>query len=294
MPSQLHEALLRLFRNRPALAPELLVEALGVALPRHTDVRIESADLSEFPPTEYRADLVVLLCDGRPVLGIVVEVQLRRDRRKRFVWPVYVAGLRARIECPVCLLVITRNESVARWALQPIELGGDNRFVPLVVGPSGVPVIDDEARARADPELAVLSAMAHGADRDPEAALRVALAAMGASVGLDPERSRLYFDLVAASLSEAARKALQAMDPAKYEFQSEFAKRYIALGKAEGRAEGEAKGEAKMLLRLLTRRFGPLPTAVRSRLDAASPEQLDHWAERFVDATKLDDVFSED
>lgn len=33
MPSQLHEALLLLFRNRPALAPELLREALDVPLP---------------------------------------------------------------------------------------------------------------------------------------------------------------------------------------------------------------------------------------------------------------------
>lgn len=69
MPSRLHEALLLLFRNRPELAPELLNQALGIKLPDHTEVRIESTDLSEFPPTEYRADLVVLLCDGKPVLG---------------------------------------------------------------------------------------------------------------------------------------------------------------------------------------------------------------------------------
>ncbi len=294
MPSQLHDALLLLFRNRPALAPELLREALGVELPGHTEVRVESADLSEFPPTEYRADLVVLLCDDTPAFGIVVEVQLRRDRRKPFVWPAYAASLRARIECPVCLLVVTQSDSVARWASQPIELGGGNCFVPLVIGPSGVPVIEDESRARADPELAVLSAMAHGRSRNPSAALRVAIAAMGASAGLDPERSRLYFDLVAASLSDAARKALQAMDPAKYEFRSEFAKRYIALGKAEGEAMGETRGKAEILQRLLTRRFGPLPAAVRDRLDTASPEQLDQWAERFVDAANLDAVFGED
>ena len=33
MPSYLHEALLMLFRNRPALAPELLRDALHVELP---------------------------------------------------------------------------------------------------------------------------------------------------------------------------------------------------------------------------------------------------------------------
>ena len=46
MPSQLHEALLLLFRNRPALAPELLRDALRVTLPHYTEVRLDSADLN--------------------------------------------------------------------------------------------------------------------------------------------------------------------------------------------------------------------------------------------------------
>lgn len=60
MPSQLHEALLLLFRNRPALAPELLRDALHVELPAYTETRIESAELTDVQPAEYRADLVVL------------------------------------------------------------------------------------------------------------------------------------------------------------------------------------------------------------------------------------------
>jgi hypothetical protein len=86
MPSQLHEVLLQLFRNRPALAPELLRDALHQELPSYTEVRIDSADLSEIQPAEYRADLVVLLLDGVPVLGIVVEVQLSPDERKQYVF----------------------------------------------------------------------------------------------------------------------------------------------------------------------------------------------------------------
>ena len=37
----LHEVLLLLFKNRPALAPELLRDALGVELPAHTEVRVD-------------------------------------------------------------------------------------------------------------------------------------------------------------------------------------------------------------------------------------------------------------
>ena len=96
MPSELHEALLLLFRNRPTLAPELMRDALHVDVPAFTEARIDSADLTEVKPVEYRADLVVLLLDGVPVYGIVVEAQLQRDARKKFVWPVYATNLRAR------------------------------------------------------------------------------------------------------------------------------------------------------------------------------------------------------
>jgi hypothetical protein len=148
----------------------------------------------------------VLLYDGKPVLGIIVEVQLARDERKRFAWPVYAAVLRARMRCPVGVLVVTAQESMARWAATPIDLGCGNSFTPLSIGPSGVPAVTDPVRAVADPELAVLSAMAHGQGTDSDKAVQIAAAAMTASLGLDPDRSMLYFDLVYSSLSEAARQ----------------------------------------------------------------------------------------
>ena len=191
MPSRMHEALLLLFRNRPELAPVLLREALHMELPQYAEVRIEAADLTDVQPAEYRADLVVLLYDGKPVLGIVLEVQLSTDEHKRFAWPVYAVGLRARMRCPVCVLVVTAQESVARWAASPIELGAGNWFTPLVIGPSGVPEVIDVARATAEPELAVLSAMAHGQGADTDKALQIAVAAMTVSLGLDPDRSVL-------------------------------------------------------------------------------------------------------
>ncbi len=147
MPSQLHEMLLLLFRNRPALAPELVREALHVELPSYSEVRLESADLTDIVPAEYRADLVVLLVDGKPVLGIIVEVQLQPDPRKRFSWPVYVAELRARLGCPCCLLVVTASAKTARWAAEPISTGPGGQLLAFVVSPEGVPVITDLDRA---------------------------------------------------------------------------------------------------------------------------------------------------
>ena len=98
-------------------------------------MRIDSADLNEVQPAEYRADMVALLLRDEPVMGIVVEVQLSTDDRKSFAWPAYVANLRARLRCPVYLLVIAGDETVARWAARPIDLGGGCLFVPWVLRP---------------------------------------------------------------------------------------------------------------------------------------------------------------
>jgi hypothetical protein len=85
-------------------------------------------------------------------------------------------------------------------------------------------------------------------------------------------------------LSEAARRALQAMDPAKYEYQGDFARRYVA--------EGEAKGRAALLIRLLALRFGPLAQQVETRLAEASIEELDQIAERLLTARTLDEAIA--
>jgi hypothetical protein len=291
MPSFHHEALLQLFRNRAGLAPSLLRDALHKQLPPFTNARIESADLSNIQPAEYRADLVVLLLDDEPVFGIVIEVQLARDEAKQYAWPAYVANLRARIRCPVCLLVITADEGVARWAATPIQLGGDAQMTPYVLSPDDVPLITDAAAAKADPEMAVLSVMAHGRRVALATSVQMAEGALAASEGLDAERVPLYVDLVFNYIPEDARWALQAMKPANYEFQSEFARRYFSLGKAEGKAEGEAKGKAELLLRQATLKFGPLAPEVRARIHAATSAELDEMAERLLGASTFDAIF---
>jgi hypothetical protein len=80
------------------------------------------------------------------------------------------------------------------------------------------------------------------------------------------------------------------MDPAKYEFQSEFARRYIALGKEEGKAEGTAEGRIDLVKRLLALRFGALPPEAAARLAAASIDELDAIGERLLTAPTLEDA----
>jgi hypothetical protein len=295
----LHEVLVQLFRNRPELAPELLEQVLHLELPAFSEVRIGSEDVTELQPASYRADLVVLLYEGEPVLAIIVEVQLHKDERKLDTWLWYAAGTRARLRCDAVVLVVTPYEEVARWAAEPVSWSaGGASFTPLVIGPRGVPVITDLEVAKADPELAVLSAMAHGQDADVDLAARIAAAASAAAVHLDPDRALLYYDLVLASLSEAARESLMSIQPDGYEFQSDFAKQWskrVAQGRQEGRQEGEARGEARgrasTVLKLLQLKFGDLPADVVTCIETGSLEDLDRWAERILFIERLEDLF---
>jgi hypothetical protein len=75
------------------------------------------------------------------------------------------------------------------------------------------------------------------------------------------------------------------MDPAKYEYQSDFAKRYVAQGRAEGRAA--------LIVKLLTARFGQLDEQARARIEQASIEELDAIGERLLAARTLKDALTE-
>jgi hypothetical protein len=287
MPSYLHELLLLLFRNRSQAAADLL-RALDVQIPEYDEIRAESADLNHVKPAEYRADLVLFLMQGtQKQLGIIIEVQLQGKDEKRYAWPAYVTNLRARHRCPVCLLVIAVDDATARWAAEPIEVGPGNWFTPLVVGPSNTLAVTDLSLAEQNVELAVLSAIEYGKNDDPDLAARVASAAIVASAGIDAERSRLYLDLILLSLSENARRALQSMNSLGFEYQSDFARKYVAQGRAEGKAEGRAEGRAEIVLKLLERRFGPLASDIRGRLHNATATQLDTVAEQLLTAPTL-------
>ena len=278
-----HELRVDLFKNRPSLAAELLSEALDIAVPSYTEARIVSIDLTEIRPAEYRADAVVLLLDGdTPVRVLIVEVQLASDARKRFTWPHYSMGARAKHGCPVVLLVVAPDPDVAAWCAEPIETGIPGFVLrPPVLGREAIPVVTDPAEAIRRPELGVLSAMAHG---DGAQGAAIAAAVLPAVRDLDEELARFYGDLVLSCLNEAARRALEAMMKG-YEYQSDFAKKYVALGRSEG--------ERALLLRLMRARFGDLPPPAIARVEAAEVSLLERWGDRVLNAKTLEEVLDE-
>lgn len=281
VPSSLHEGLVRLFQDHPGLAAVLLRDVLALDLPVHRGVRNDSSSFSELQPPEYRADVFTIL-DGedKPAMAIIVEVQLAIKEKKRRTWLGYTATSIAQLGCDACVLVVTPDESVARWAKQPLEFGLGSMFRPLVIGPEEMPAITEAKRAKADPYLAVLSAVAHGHDKDSKTASEVASVAWDAARQLADDV--LYFDLIKSSLSEAARKAFE-MLPQTYRFQDE------ALRKSFD------KGTAKAVLRVLDRRNIALSSEQRERIDSCTDaNQLERWLDRAVVAHSAAEVFTEE
>jgi hypothetical protein len=227
--------------------------------------------------------------DGKPVLAIVLEVQLSEAARKRFTWPAYGAVLRSRFECDVVVLVVTPDASVARWASEPIRTGPGSVFTPLVVGPEAVPVVTDSGQAAAEPELAILSVMAHG-QGEVERAVKIALAASEATQGLEEEQGLLYYGLIRAALSEAARKAFQMLPQGRRFFDEEQQKTFD-----RGRAEGEARGRAAAVLAVLAvleARHIAVTTGQRDRIERCGDlSVLDLWLRKAATVADARELF---
>ena len=110
-------------------------------------------------------------------------------------------------------------------------------------------------------------------------------AAIVASADIDAERSRLYLDLLLITLLDSAPEAIEAtMNSLGFEYQSDFARRYVDQGRAEGRAE--------IVLKLLALRFGSLTEAVQRHVRDAQAAQIDATAERMLTAQTLDEALS--
>ena len=69
--------------------------------------------------------------------------------------------------------------------------------------------------------------------------------------------------------------------------------RGLEKGLEKGRLEGKAEEAVAILERLLVKRFGPLGEGTEKRLKLATPEQLDRWTDRILDASTIDAMFEE-
>jgi hypothetical protein len=157
---------------------------------------------------------------------------------------------------------------------------------PWVCGPDGVPVIADPEQARRQPQLAVISAMAHGDGPDSKAVLDALMAALDIS---DLEHADLYASAVLKALTGAARRSLVAnMAKCDRVFHLDF----LQESYEKGEASGQAKGEARAIFAVLRARGLDVPDHVSERITTCTdPDLLETWVARAVTASTVDDLF---
>lgn len=59
-------------------------------------------------------------------------------------------------------------------------------------------------------------------------------------------------------------------------------------GREQGIEQGMERGMAKLLRRQVEERFGPLPDWASTRIQSASPAEIEQWASRVISAPTLD------
>lgn len=304
MPGIPHEAPVELLRRNPQLA-SALVAAAGLAVPADSVAVVASTDMTSALPSELRADAVIVLEGPAGKMVVVVEVQTAADIDKKWVWPSYLVQARLQHRCPAVLLVICRDRATGRWARQRISCGHPGfDLVPLVIDADTTPPPDSPEASAAAAELAVLGAFTGAINLEEESGRRTVLGAIAAA-GLEQDQLGTYTQLIRASASVAARRALEAMMTTEYK--DDFLERFFAEGRAKGEAEGRAKGEAEgrakgeaegqqsMLLRILSARGFEITPDLQGRvLACADSDQLGAWAERAAVASSVDEVFAAD
>jgi hypothetical protein len=79
-----------------------------------------------------------------------------------------------------------------------------------------------------------------------------------------------------------------------YEYQSDFAKKYVAQGRTEGHTEGRTEEAARNLLTVLRVRGLEVPDDIRERILAQKdPERLERWLEKAAVAASVAAVIDE-
>jgi len=92
-------------------------------------------------------------------------------------------------------------------------------------------------------------------------------------------------------LNQQLRREVANQGGPTVKFLSVFERHAIDEAAKEAARKARIEGESAILTRQLIRRFGPLPASIETRLASADQQQLEHWADRILDAASLDEVF---
>jgi hypothetical protein len=115
---------------------------------------------------------------------------------------------------------------------------------------------------------------------------------MLARLQLDREKMRVIREFMDAYLKMTAeeyvmlKRKVEVLQPEEREQVTEVLNDWVE----EGRQEGRQEGQVQLVLRLLRRRVGPVPTKLQDGVRALPPERLEELAEALLDFSSLKDA----
>lgn len=289
MPSEWHDAGVRLFEEQPKLAPQILREIMGVDLPQDLEVHLAPEVFNDRPSVDFTADKVILLGPKDvPIRAVIVEVQVEQTPKKRWQIPRYAMAAWLRHKCPVDVLVLCPDEKTALWYAQPLPTAlEDCLYRPKPLLPSRVPAVRDPAAVAADPAMAILSVVYHGQEPGVAAAFAAGIAELG------PEQGDPYYEYANVLSPEPVRDILEVIvtttEAARY---SAFAKRHYAAGEAEGEALEKVRGERHTIRMVCKARGLALSEKQSAQVEGCNDlEILRKWSEAALTASNTSDIF---
>lgn len=299
-----------LVAENPELWPELLRRCLGLEVDEDLQVLQGPETIRQLRASDHIVDGTAVfqrIRDGTLHEAVAGEIQRERDEDKWWTWPLHVAGLRARLRCPVTLVVLTPYQRTARWASRPIDLGrGRMKLHPLVVGPDQIPRSFEPDEARRHPALATLAVMVHGRRAGSKRLIRVTLQAVLDGMNRGEGRSNLLMDLIVASVHAKTLQGIEeemGIEPGicftkigRRKF-AEGLERGIEQGIERGIEQGIERGrrdERRQAIALVLDSRGlTLTPAQRRRLDRCSDDvRLTQWLRRAATVERAQQLFA--
>lgn len=289
MPSEWHDAFVRLIQEQPKLSATILRTIMGVDLPPDSPAWLAPEVLNDRPSWDLITDKLILIGPQyQPIRAVIVEVQAEQSVSKRQQIPRYAMAAWLWFKCPVDVLVICPDERTAAWYAEPLPTAlEDCLYRPKPLLPSIVPIVTDPAEVIADPGMAMLSVVYHGQDRAVAEAFAEGIAALG------PERGKDYYEYANVLSPQQVRDILEVIvattQAPRY---SKFAKQHYGQGHADGEAEEKVKGERHTIRMVAQARKLSLSEKHSQQIEECEDlATLKRWSEAALNAEDPDDIF---
>lgn len=273
----------RLFQRCPQLAMELLALKFNGAS--------YCFGSEEIKQTAFRIDGIFKpLTDNpqQPLIFTEVQYQPDEDFYGRFFSEITFYLYRQKPKRPWLALVIYPTRSVEKTA--PVE------FRPFMALPMLRRIyLEDYQQGQLSFNLQLIRLIAC----DEKQTVNLVQALLNESVEIDTETLDFIETILVYKLPRLSREEIRKMlNVQNVELkQTRFYQDVWAEGREEGRQEGreewQQEGEKLLLQRMLMRRFGALPAWAKNKLRTATAQQVEHWADRLLDAVSLQAVFDD-